>query len=70
MAPESCSSPSSAHWARYLKSATDEIVRLAPHVKVVQIEGPHLLLQCAPKACAAVLRDFVTQKNGAVAGPT
>ena len=52
------------------KSAADTVARLAPHAKVVEIEGPHLLLQCAPKRCAEAIREFLAERGGAVAGPT
>ena len=41
-------------------SAAEQVVRIAPHTKVVEIEGPHLLLQCVPKHCAEAIREFVT----------
>jgi pimeloyl-[acyl-carrier protein] methyl ester esterase len=50
-------------------SAAEQVQRIAPHAKVTQIEGPHLLLQCAPKQCAQAIREFVEQKEGAAAGP-
>ncbi len=51
------------------KSAAERVVRIAHHAKVVEVDGPHLLLQCSPKRCAEVLREFISQKNGAAAGP-
>lgn len=33
-------------------------------VKMVDIVGPHLLLQCAPDACAQAVVDFATRLNG------
>ena len=40
-------------------SAAEQVVRIAPATKVVKIEGPHLVLQCAPKQCGQVIREFV-----------
>jgi pimeloyl-ACP methyl ester carboxylesterase len=51
------------------RSAAGQVVRLAPQTKVVAVEGPHLLLQCAPKQCGQVIREFIAQEKGAVAGP-
>lgn len=37
----------------------DDVVRFAPQAKVVSIEGPHLLLQTRPEACAGAIADWV-----------
>lgn len=40
-----------------LRASGDAILRAAPRTTIVEIDGPHLLLQAAPDACAtAVLR--------------
>jgi pimeloyl-ACP methyl ester carboxylesterase len=39
-------------------SAAEQVVRIAPQTKLVQVEGPHLLLQCAPKQCGQAIREF------------
>jgi pimeloyl-[acyl-carrier protein] methyl ester esterase len=41
------------------RSAAERIRRLAPHAKVRDVEGPHLLLQCAPEQCSRAILDFV-----------
>jgi pimeloyl-ACP methyl ester carboxylesterase len=41
------------------KSAFRLISEFAPHAKLVEIEGPHLLVQAAPSATAAITRDFL-----------
>jgi pimeloyl-[acyl-carrier protein] methyl ester esterase len=54
----------------YLRASGDRLVprssatlieRLSPHAQVVEIEGPHLLLQARPAAAAQVLREFAAQ---------
>lgn len=50
-------------------SAAEQVVRTATHARVKRIDGPHLLLQCAPKPCAQAIRDFLEQENGAAVGP-
>jgi pimeloyl-ACP methyl ester carboxylesterase len=40
-------------------SAAKQVARIAPQTKIVEIEGPHLLLQCAPKQCGQTIREFV-----------
>ncbi len=52
------------------KSAADAVARIAPQASVVEIAGPHLLLQCAPKRCAETIREFLAERGGAVASPT
>jgi pimeloyl-ACP methyl ester carboxylesterase len=41
------------------RSATRWILKTAPHAQLVEIDGPHLLLQTRPQQCAAVLLRFV-----------
>jgi pimeloyl-ACP methyl ester carboxylesterase len=41
------------------RSATQWILETAPHAQLVEIDGPHLLLQTRPEACAAALIRFV-----------
>jgi len=38
--------------------ASDHILEIAPHVRVVDLEGPHLLLQASPHLAARVVTDF------------
>lgn len=42
------------------RSAGDLVVATAPHARIVEVDAPHLLLQAAPAASAAVIRSFVT----------
>jgi len=41
------------------RSCVEEVCRLAPKVRVVKIEAPHCVLQCAPDEAARAIRDFV-----------
>ncbi len=41
------------------KSATERIMREAPHAQRVDIDGPHLLLQTRPAQCAAAIEAFM-----------
>src|ERR1700722_9486775 len=41
------------------RSATQWILETAPHAQLVEIEGPHLLLQTRPEECAAAVIRFV-----------
>ena len=41
------------------RSATQWILETAPHAQLVEIDGPHLLLQTRPEECAAALIRFV-----------
>jgi pimeloyl-[acyl-carrier protein] methyl ester esterase len=50
------------------RSAGDRIVSLAPHTKVLEIEAPHMLLQCAPAECARLIGDFARRCETAVRG--
>jgi pimeloyl-[acyl-carrier protein] methyl ester esterase len=43
------------------RSASRLFVRLSPNSRVVDIEGPHLLLQARPDAAARVIREFADQ---------
>jgi pimeloyl-ACP methyl ester carboxylesterase len=45
------------------RSATEWILKCAPHALRVEIDGPHLLLQTRPAECAAAVMEFL----GAVA---
>src|ERR1700722_7023935 len=40
-------------------SATEWILKCAPRARLVQIEGPHLLLQTRPAECAAAVMEFL-----------
>jgi pimeloyl-ACP methyl ester carboxylesterase len=40
-------------------SAGRRVLEVRPDVQRVEIEGPHMLLQTEPAACAAALRDFL-----------
>jgi len=40
------------------RAACDLILEKAPDARVAELKGPHLLLQAAPIAAAAVIRDF------------
>ena len=41
------------------RSATQWILETAPHAQLVEIDGPHLLLQTQPEECAAAVIRFV-----------
>ena len=43
------------------RSCADRIARLRPGTRIVDIEAPHLLLQCAPRECAQVIGDFARE---------
>jgi pimeloyl-ACP methyl ester carboxylesterase len=52
----------------YLKAGRDRLVsersvneirRLKPEAEVVEIDGPHLLLQCSPRESVEVITDFL-----------
>jgi pimeloyl-ACP methyl ester carboxylesterase len=58
--------------ALYLRASDDRIVSarlglemtsVLPNVKVVQIAGPHLLLQVRPRECAAEIMQFVAGRR-------
>jgi len=42
-------------------SCAELIARLSQRVTIVDIEGPHMLLQCAPRQCAQVVADFARE---------
>lgn len=44
------------------RAATQGIVKIARQARLVEIEGPHLLLQTRPVECAAVVLEFL--RNG------
>jgi pimeloyl-ACP methyl ester carboxylesterase len=55
----------------YLRASYDRVVSarlglemtsLLPNVKVVEIDGPHLLLQARPRECATEIRQFVAAR--------
>jgi len=46
--------------------ASAQIVALAPHARVVELEAPHFLLQAAPSEAAEVVRAFVHEVHAAV----
>lgn len=41
------------------RSATHWLLQTAPHAQLVEIDGPHLLLQTRPEECAAAVIRFV-----------
>ena len=41
------------------RSATRWILETAPHAQLIEIDGPHLLLQTRPVECAAAVSKFV-----------
>jgi pimeloyl-ACP methyl ester carboxylesterase len=41
------------------RSATQWILETAPHAQLVEVDGPHLLLQTRPAECAAAVIRFV-----------
>jgi pimeloyl-ACP methyl ester carboxylesterase len=43
------------------RSSADRIARLSPRVTVVDIEAPHMLLQCAPRQCAQEITTFAAK---------
>jgi pimeloyl-ACP methyl ester carboxylesterase len=43
------------------RSSADRIARLSPRVRIVDIEAPHLLLQCAPRESAQVITSFARE---------
>lgn len=40
------------------RSSGEQVARLSPLTKVVDVEAPHMLLQCAPRECAKAICDF------------
>jgi pimeloyl-ACP methyl ester carboxylesterase len=47
------------------KSATERIMREAPHAQRVDIDGPHLLLQTRPAKCATAIESFMRELSRA-----
>jgi pimeloyl-ACP methyl ester carboxylesterase len=47
------------------RSSGDRIVSLAPHATLLEINAPHMLLQCAPAECARAIRDFAREAREA-----
>ena len=47
------------------KSATERIMREAPHAQRIDIDGPHLLLQTRPAECAVAIQSFMRELNRA-----
>ena len=45
------------------RSATRRLLQCMPGAELTLIEGPHLLLQCCPAACAAVVLKFLRRWN-------
>jgi len=44
------------------KAATTRILRILPQAELVEIDGPHLLLQTSPRECAAAVLRFLNEK--------
>jgi pimeloyl-[acyl-carrier protein] methyl ester esterase len=47
------------------RSSADRVVSIAPHAKVLEIDAPHMLLQCAPAECAKAILDFTREADAA-----
>lgn len=47
------------------RSAAATFVRLARRGRVVQVAGPHFLLQCVPQQTAAIIKEFIRLCEGA-----
>jgi pimeloyl-ACP methyl ester carboxylesterase len=45
------------------RSCADRIVSLAPRAMLLEIDAPHMLLQCAPAECAKAIRDFTREAD-------
>lgn len=43
------------------RAAARAIIEAAAHASLIEVEGPHFLLQAAPAACADAVRDFVAR---------
>jgi pimeloyl-[acyl-carrier protein] methyl ester esterase len=50
------------------RACGERIARLSDRVRIVDIEAPHLLLQCKPRECAAAIADFANETARGVAG--
>jgi pimeloyl-ACP methyl ester carboxylesterase len=48
-------------------AACRQILALAAHARVLEIDGPHLLLQTLPQGCAAPVLEFMRAAAGATA---
>jgi hypothetical protein len=55
--PMTCLLPS--HDRLVPRSATRLIQQHAPAARVIELQAPHCLLQCAPQAAATVIREFL-----------
>lgn len=51
-------------------SCSEAIARAAPRVQIVEIEGPHMLLQVSPSAAAAAVTDFIRATTAPAARET
>lgn len=52
------------------RSSAERIARLSPLVTIVDIEAPHMLLQCAPRECAQVVSSFANECSSARSAST
>lgn len=43
------------------RSSAERIERLLPRVRILEIEAPHLMLQCAPRECALAVSSFARE---------
>lgn len=50
-------------------AAGRELARALPHCRTLQLDGPHLLLQAAPQACADAIAGFALGLAGSVRAP-
>jgi len=46
------------------KAASEHIQRIAPHVQIVELEAPHLLLQAIPSTAATIVGEFSRRLEG------
>jgi pimeloyl-[acyl-carrier protein] methyl ester esterase len=44
------------------RAASEHVLRVLPAAELVEVEGPHLLLQMRPAECAAVVRRFLRMR--------
>ena len=51
------------------RSSADRVVSLAPRATMLEIDAPHMLLQCAPADCAAAILKFAREVDEAWKGP-
>ena len=54
-----------AHDQLIPRACADRIASLAPRAKVLVIDAPHMLLQCAPAECAEAIREFAREAGEA-----